>query len=154
MTTLARDVMTPDPVCCSSETTLEQVAQLMAHHDCGEIPVVDAADQLVGVITDRDIVLRVVAHGKNPLGHTAAQYMTQPVVTVRIDTPLDKVLSTMETHQIRRIPVVDERGRCAGIIAQADVATVGDEHKVAELVREVSRGSGRRRDSRLSFAGF
>ncbi len=155
MTKLARDVMTPDPACCSSQTTLEQVAQLMAHHDCGEIPVVDAADQLVGVITDRDIVLRVVAHGKNPVGHTAAQCMTQPVVTVRVDTPLDKVVSTMETHQIRRIPVVDERGRCAGIIAQADVASVGDAHEVAELVREVSRGAGRNRgDFRMSFAGF
>jgi CBS domain-containing protein len=139
---LAREVMTPDPVCCTPNTTIDQVAKLMAQNDCGEIPVVDTADRPIGVITDRDIVTRVVAAGKNPAGHTAEQYMSQPVVTVRPDTPLDEVVSTMETHQIRRVPVVDERGCCAGIIAQADVASTGDEHEVAELVREVSRDTG------------
>lgn len=83
------------------------------------MPVFDTADQLIGVITDRDIVCRVVAEGKNPIAHTAEQYMSQPVVTVRSDAPLDEVLSTMEKHQIWRVPVVDERGCCAGIIAQA-----------------------------------
>ena len=139
MPKLARDVMTPDPACCSPNTTLDQVAKLMAQNDCGEIPIVDTADQPIGVITDRDIVCRVVAEGKNPVGHTAEQYMSQPVVTVRADAPLDEVVSTMEKHQIRRVPVVDERGCCAGIIAQADVALTGGEHEVAELVREVSR---------------
>jgi CBS-domain-containing membrane protein len=66
-------------------------------------------------------------------------YMSQPVVTVRADAPLDEVVSTMEKHQIRRVPVVDDHGCCAGIIAQADVAWTGEEHDVAELVREVSR---------------
>lgn len=141
MPKLARDVMTPDPACCTPNTTLDQVAKLMAQNDCGEIPIVDTADQPIGVITDRDIVCRVVAEGKNPVGHTAEQYMSQPVVTVRADAPLDEVVSTMEKHQIRRVPVVDERGCCAGIIAQADVALTGGEHEVAELVREVSRDS-------------
>jgi CBS domain-containing protein len=139
MTKLARDVMTPDPVCCTPNTTLDEVAKLMAHNDCGEIPVVDTADHPVGVITDRDIVCRVVAEGRNPMAYTVEDYMSQPVVTVREDVPLDEVVSTMEKHQIRRIPVVDDRGRCAGIIAQADVAWTGDEREVAELVREVSR---------------
>lgn len=143
MPTLARDVMTPDPVCCSPHTTLDLVAKLMAQNDCGEIPIIDASDQPVGVITDRDIVCRVVADGKNPGAHTAEQYMTQPVVTVRADAPLDEVVATMEKHQIRRVPVVDEHGCCAGIIAQADVAWKGGEHEVAELVREVSRETGR-----------
>lgn len=139
MSKLARDVMTPDPACCTPNTTLDQVAKLMAQNNCGEIPILDTADQPIGVITDRDIVCRVVAEGKNPVGHTAEQYMSQPVVTVRADAPLDEVVSTMEKHQIRRVPVVDERGCCAGIIAQADVALTGGEHEVAELVREVSR---------------
>ncbi len=139
MAKLARDVMTPDPACCAPNTTLDQVAKLMVHNDCGEIPIVDTGDQPIGVITDRDIVCRVVAEGKNPAGHTAEHYMSQPVVTVRADAPLDEVVSTMEKHQIRRVPVVDERGCCAGIIAQADVAWTGGEHDVAELVREVSR---------------
>jgi len=121
MAKLARDVMTSDPACCTVNMTLDQVAKLMVQNDCGEIPVVDAADQPIGVITDRDIVCRVVAEGKNPVGHTAEQYMSQPVVTVRADAPLDEVVSTMEKQKIRRVPVVDERGCCAGIVAQADV---------------------------------
>jgi CBS domain-containing protein len=139
MAKLARDVMTASPACCSPQTTLDQVAKMMVQNDCGEIPVVDVDDQPIGVITDRDIVCRVVAEGKNPLGHTAEQYMSQPVVTVPTNAPIDDVLSTMEKHQIRRVLVVDERGSCAGIIAQADVAWTRGEHAVAELVREVSR---------------
>ena len=142
MAKLARDVMTPDPARCTVNMTLDQVAKLMVQNDCGEIPVVDAADQLIGVITDRDIVCRVVAEGKNPVGHTAEQYMSQPVVTVRADAPLDEVVSTMEKHQIRRVPVVDERGCCAGIVAQADVVWTGNEHDVSQLLREVSRDTG------------
>jgi CBS domain-containing protein len=141
MAKLARDVMTPDPACCTLNTTLDEVAKLMAYNDCGEIPVLDTADQPVGVITDRDIVCRVVAEGKNPSAYTVEHYMTQPVVTVRADASLEEVVSTMEKHQIRRVPVVDDRGCCAGIIAQADIAWTGGEHDVAELVREVSRDS-------------
>ncbi len=140
MTTLARDVMTPDPACCSVNSTLDEVAKMMVQNDCGEIPVLDVADHVVGVVTDRDIVCRVVAEGKNPMAYTVDTCMTQPVVSVRADAPLEDVVATMEDYQIRRVPVVDERGCCAGIIAQADLAANGDEHKVAELVREVSRG--------------
>jgi CBS domain-containing protein len=139
MPKLARDVMTPDPVCCTATATLEQVAKLMAHNDCGEIPVLDGADQPIGVITDRDIVCRVVAQGRNPMAYAVQDYMTQPVVTVREDAPLEDVVTTMEKHQIRRVPVVDDRGCLTGIISQADVAWTGGEHEVAELVREVSR---------------
>ena len=142
MATLARDIMTPDPACCTPHTTLDEVAKLMAHNDCGEIPVIDTSDQPIGVITDRDIVCRVVAEGKNPAAHTVEHYMTQPVVTVRTDAGLDEVLSTMEQHRIRRILVVDEQGVCAGIIAQADVARTGGEHDVAELVRQISGDPG------------
>ncbi len=139
----ARDVMTADPACCSPHTTLDDVAKLMARHDCGEIPVVDAADHIVGVITDRDIVCRVVAEGKNPMAYTAETCMSDPVVTVRDDATLEDVVATMEKHQIRRVPVVDERDSCVGIISQADVSWTGEPRAVAELVREVSRGTGR-----------
>jgi CBS domain-containing protein len=114
----------------------------MVQNNCGEIPVIDASDQLIGVVTDRDIVCRVVAEGKNPAGYPAENCMSQPVITVPADAPLEEVLATMEQHQIRRVPVVDERGSCAGIIAQADVAWQGAEHDVAMLVREVSRDTG------------
>ena len=141
MSKLARDVMTPDPACCTTSTTLDQVAKLMAQHDCGEIPVIDRGEQPVGVITDRDIVCRVVAEGKNPTAHTVEECMTQPVQTVTVDTPVEDVVRMMEKHQIRRVPVVDEKGCVMGIIAQADIAWAESEEEVGELVREVSRDS-------------
>ena len=139
MAKTARDVMTRDPACCTPHTTLDQVAKLMVQNNCGEIPVVDVNDQLIGVITDRDIVCRAVADGKNPMAHTVDTCMSQPVVTVGADASLDDVVSTMEQHQIRRVPVVDERGCCAGIISQADVARAEPLPEVGALVREVSR---------------
>jgi len=143
MTKLARDVMTADPACCTPATSVDEVAKLMVQNDCGEIPVIDTRDHVVGVVTDRDIVCRVVAEGKNPVGHTVESCMTQPVVTVREDAPLDEVVKTMEQHQIRRVPVVADDGCCSGIIAQADVAREGPEEEVVELVREVSQHTGR-----------
>ena len=142
MAKLARDVMTSNPACCTPETPLEQVAKLMIQHDCGEIPVIDSAELVVGVVTDRDIVCRTVAQGKNPLAYTAEICMSDPVITVFEDTPLAEVLATMEKHQIRRLPVVDSEGRCAGMISQGDIAWIGGEHQVAELVREISRDTG------------
>jgi CBS domain-containing protein len=142
MKQLAKDVMTPSPACCTADTPLEQVAKMMIQNDCGEIPIIDHSDELVGVITDRDIVCRVVAAGKNPVGYPAEHCMSQPVVSVRVDDPLPEVLSTMEKNRIRRVPVVDEEDRLVGIIAQADVAWVGKAPDVAELVREVSRSTG------------
>ena len=143
MAKIARDVMTPDPACCTPSTTLDQVARMMVQNDCGEIPVIDVNDQPIGVVTDRDIVCRVVADGKNPIAYTADTCMSQPVVTVNANDPLDEVVATMEKHQIRRVPVVDERGCCAGIISQADVAWTEPLPEVGELVREVSRDTGR-----------
>lgn len=139
MAKLANQIMTPEPQCCTRATTLNDVANLMVEADCGEIPVTDASNRLVGVITDRDIVCRVVAKGKNPSEVTAGEIMTEPVVVVRENTPLEEVLSLMESHQIRRIPVVDAAGCCCGIIAQADIAMTAPEPKVGELVREVSK---------------
>jgi CBS domain-containing protein len=137
----ARDVMTADPTRCSPTTTLDQVAKLMRQFDCGEIPIVDASDRPIGVVTDRDIVCRVVAEGQNPAAHTAEGCMTQPVVTVNTDTPVDDVLQAMERHQIRRVLVVDDQGCCCGIIAQADMAMTTRPAEVGNLVREVSKSS-------------
>lgn len=139
----AREVMTPDPACCTPHTTLDEVAKLMAQNDCGEIPVIDTDDRIVGVVTDRDIVCRVVAEGKNPIAYTAETCMSGPVVTVRTDAALVDVVATMEKHQIRRVPVVDDRDSCVGIISQADVSWAGEPREVAELVRVVSRVAGR-----------
>jgi CBS domain-containing protein len=141
MAKLARDVMTRDPACCSPTATLDEVAKLMIENDCGEIPIIDRSEKPIGVVTDRDIVCRAVAEGKNPAAHTVESVMTRPVVTVRADAPIDDVVATMERHHIRRVPVVDDGGCCTGIIAQADLAVDGPPDKVAELVREVSRAN-------------
>jgi len=141
MAKLARDVMTRDPACCSHNATLDEVAKMMVQNDCGEIPIVDSSDRPIGVITDRDIVVRAVAEGKNPTGHTVESVMTRPVVTVRADAPIEEVVATMERHRIRRVPVVDDGGCCTGIIAQADIAVEAAPEKAAELVREVSRNT-------------
>ena len=135
----ARDVMTPDPACCSPHTSIDQVAKMMIQNNCGEIPIVDAANRPLGVVTDRDIVCRIVAEGKNPLGYTAEQAMTTPAVALGTDVSIEDVILTMEDHQIRRVLVVDEEGACAGIIAQADLAMKGPARKTSELVREVSQ---------------
>ena len=139
MSKLARDIMTSSPQCCTGETTLNEVANLMVEADCGEIPVTDASNRLVGVITDRDIVCRAVAKGKNPSAVTAAEIMTEPVVCVNEDSTLDDVMAVMEENQIRRVPVVDASGCCCGIISQADIALNAREGEVGELVREVSK---------------
>jgi CBS domain-containing protein len=138
----ARDVMTPDPACCSPDTSLDQVARMMIQNNCGEILVVDNSDRPVGVITDRDIVCRIVAEGKNPIGHTVESVMTSSVVTVSEETTMDEVIATMTKHQIRRVLVVDEDGCATGIIAQADVVSEAPRDQAAELVREVSRNTG------------
>jgi CBS domain-containing protein len=135
-----QEIMTEGPACCTPETTLDKVAKMMVQNDCGEIPVVDASDCVIGVITDRDIVCRVVAEGGNPAMYTAADCMSQPVITVSQNAPIEDVVSIMEKHMIRRVPVTSDGGRCAGIVSQADLARTGPAGKVAELVREVSQG--------------
>jgi CBS domain-containing protein len=139
MQPLARHFMTPDPACCRPHTTLDLVAKMMVQNDCGEIPVLDVRDRPIGVVTDRDIVCRVVAEGKNPMAYPAEICMSESIVTVQADAPIEEVVGMMESRQVRRVPVVDEHGCCIGIISQADVASVGRTHQVAELVREVSR---------------
>ena len=134
-----REIMTKDPVCCSPTTPLGQVARLMVDGNCGEIPVVDSTGALVGVITDRDITCRAVAAGRNPLEMTARDCMSSPVVTVTADTSLDECCRTMEVNQVRRVPVVDARGHCCGIVAQADIARQAPSEQTAHVVRDVSQ---------------
>jgi CBS domain-containing protein len=143
MAKLARDVMTESPACCSPDTTLDQVAKMMIENNCGEIPIVDRADRPIGVVTDRDIVCRVVAEGKNPMGHTAGSCMTTPVRCVTGDTPVEEILELMEMRQIRRVPVVDASGCCTGIVSQADLVAISAPRQTAELLSQISRDTAR-----------
>src|ERR687883_1626500 len=139
-----KEIMTPDPVCCTPDTTLQRVAEMMVEHDCGEIPVVAdvASMKPVGVITDRDLTCRTVAKGINPLTLTVADCMTTPCVTVTPDTSLDECCRRLEENQIRRVPVVDAGGACCGIVALADIARHAAKRAAAEVVKEVSEPTG------------
>lgn len=134
-----RSVMTSDPTTCTPDATLQQVAQMMKQHDCGQIPVVDQQRQPLGVITDRDIAVRAVAQGSDLAKATAGDYMTSPVTTVRDNSDLNDVAKLMEQNQIRRVVVVDQQGCVAGIVAQADIALAGHDGKTAEVVKQVSQ---------------
>ncbi len=142
---LVKEIMTPNPACCTPDTPLREVAQAMVEHDCGEIPIVRSGTDktLVGVVTDRDIVCRLVAAGKNPLDATASTCMSSPVVAVRESTPLEECTKIMEESQIRRVPVVNGGGLCCGIVSQADIAKNASRRVVADLVKDVSQpGTG------------
>ncbi|HMJ08682.1 MAG TPA: CBS domain-containing protein [Pyrinomonadaceae bacterium] len=135
--------MTKNPACCFDTTSLHDAAQMMADHDCGCIPVLDNDENKrpIGTITDRDITIRALAHGKNSLNMVVGEIMTDNPVTIGEDASFDECVSTMEKNQIRRILVVDKTGECTGIVAQADFARkAGCEHETAELVKEVSAG--------------
>ena len=134
-----KEIMTPNPACCSTGTPLPEVARLMVAHDCGEIPVLDGGRKVVGVITDRDITCRTVAKGRNPLDIEAGDVMSSPAVTVTSDADLEDCCRVMEEHQIRRVPVVDASGACCGMVAQADIARHASATDTAEVVREVSQ---------------
>jgi CBS domain-containing protein len=136
-----REIMSKDPVCCDPQSSLRDVARLMVEHDCGEIPVVERGNRgkPVGVITDRDITCRTVAQGRNPLELTASDCMSSPVIIVTADTVIEDCCRTMEQHQVRRVPVVDEAGECCGVVSQADIARKGPKTLLGEVLKEVSR---------------
>jgi CBS domain-containing protein len=140
-----KEVMTADPACCVQDNALQEVAQMMVDHDCGEIPVVDDKETKVpiGVITDRDIVCRTVARGLNPLDLTAADCMSKPCVTVTPEMSVEQCSAIMEENKIRRVPVVDAGGSCCGIVALADIALHARRSVAAEVVKEVSEPTGR-----------
>lgn len=136
-------VMTANPACCKADTPLRDVARMMVDHDCGQIPVVDADNKPVGVVTDRDIAVRVVAEGKDAAASVASDAMSAPCRTVQSDTSLYDCTCLMEAEKIRRIPVVDADGRLAGIVSIADLALAGKDEATAQVVKEVSEPRAR-----------
>lgn len=131
-------MMTSNPACCTTSTPLRDVAQMMVERDCGQIPVVDEAGAPVGVITDRDITVRMVASGRDTLAGCAADAMSSPAQTVRVDSPLKDAVCLMEASRIRRVPVVDANGKLAGMVSLADLALSGKDKATMEVVKEVS----------------
>jgi CBS domain-containing protein len=135
---LVRDIMSKDPVCCRADTPIPDVARLMVAQDCGSIPVLDEQRKPIGIVSDRDIVCRVVAAVGDTRSATAGAAMSRPCVTVSADTTERQCAQILEANQIRRVVVVDGDGRCIGIVAQADLARA-DEQLAGEVVAWVSR---------------
>jgi CBS domain-containing protein len=139
-----KEIMTENPVCCLPGDTVDQAAQLMKDDNVGSIPVV--ADQktkrLLGIITDRDLAVKVVAQARQISAVTVEEVMTRDPVTCHADDDFQKVVEAMEKHQVRRIPVVDDNNQIVGIIAQADVAVRAREPETtAEVVEEISKSA-------------
>jgi CBS domain-containing protein len=139
--TTCSDVMTRNPVCAQPGDMVASVAQLMRDNDVGPIPIVADNDskRLVGIVTDRDLAMNVVAEGRDPNTTRVEEVMTREVVTCRTDDDIEAALDAMSQQQLRRIPVVDENNMLVGIIAQADVATRMDQPSTTgEVVKEIS----------------
>jgi CBS domain-containing protein len=139
----AKDIMSANPACCTPEHNVQQAAEMMVKHDCGEIPVVETDENMrpIGVITDRDISCRVVATGKSPKQTRVREAMSTPPVTVTPETSIEECCRILEESQIRRVPVVDQSGICCGIVSQADIAKAASTKQTAEVVKQVSEPS-------------
>lgn len=137
------EIMTTNPACCTPDTNLQEIAKMMLDNDCGAIPVCEDANHKrpIGVITDRDITVRAVAKGDNPLNMTAKSIMTKNVVTITRESAVEDCLNLMEEHRVRRIPVVDDNGECCGMVAQADIAAHTNDQNTAEVVEKISTAS-------------
>jgi CBS domain-containing protein len=138
------EVMTKNPVCCLATDDLETVARHMQLEDIGSLPVVDSYEdrRLIGIITDRDMALRVLASGRDPRWVRVNDVMTPEPVTCHPMDDLDTALEVMAQYQLRRIPIVEDSGQIVGIIAQADVATrLHNAPKTAEVIEGISQPS-------------
>lgn len=140
------EVMTKGPVCCLPNDSVAKAGELMKSENIGSIPVIEnqQSQTLVGIVTDRDLALKVVAGALDARSTTVAMVMTHKVVTCQADDDLQTALEAMADHQLRRIPVVDHDNKIVGIIAQADVATRVDQlEKTGEIVRDISQANGK-----------
>ena len=138
------DVMTKKVVCCYPGDKVAKAAKKMKKADVGSLPVVENKEdkKLTGIITDRDLALKVIGKARNPKSTKVKDVMTKKVVTCQATDEVQKVLKLMAEHQLRRIPVVDKNNRVVGVIAQADVATRLDKpEQTAAMVKDISQSA-------------
>jgi CBS domain-containing protein len=133
----AREIMTPDAQCIYEDEDLEKAARLMAELEVGSLPICGQDDRLKGVITDRDIVTKVVAQGMRPVEISAGSLAQGEAVTIGADDDAEEVLRTMSTYQVRRLPVIDGH-QLVGIVALADVARALPDRPVGDLLQAIS----------------
>ena len=132
-----REIMTSNPSTIEPQNSVVEAARIMKQEDAGVVPVTENG-RLTGMVTDRDIAVRVVAEGKDPQSTTVREVASTDLVTVDPQQDLDEALRLMAQHQVRRLPVVEEDGRLVGVVAQADVARKGDDTKTGQVVQEIS----------------
>jgi CBS domain-containing protein len=132
-----REVMTSNPSTIEANTPIAEAARIMKKEDAGVVPVTENG-RLTGMVTDRDIAIRVVAEGKDPQSTSVREVASTDLVTIDPEQDLDEALRLMAQHQVRRLPVVEEDGRVVGVLAQADVAREGDDKKTGQVVQEIS----------------
>ena len=138
---ICSEIMTRDPECCVPSDSVMKAAQLMKSEDVGPIPIVDDKDgmKLAGIVTDRDLAIKVVAEARDPKTTQVDEVMSEGLVTCRENDDIRTVLQLMQDNQVRRIPVVDDTDQLVGIIAQADVATrLGNLQVAGKVVEEIS----------------
>ena len=137
-----KEVMTSNPVCCLPDETVDQVAQMMKSESVGAIPVIENHEDhhLIGILTDRDLTLKVVATGRDPAKTKIREVMKHNPFTCLQSDDIQRALEVMASRQIRRIPVIDGEGRIVVIIAQGDIATrMNEPEKTGELVADISK---------------
>lgn len=135
------EVMTREPACCEPGDSVSRVAGIMKREDVGSVPVVESHEdkKLIGIVTDRDLVVKVLAEGADMERSTVRDAMTPNPASCRENDPIEKAVKLMSERQVRRMPIVDDQGRLSGIIAQADVATrVSQDATTGELVEAIS----------------
>ena len=143
-----KDVMTVDPACVEPGDSIGRAATIMKEADVGSVPVVDSQSsrRLVGIVTDRDIVVKVLATGRSVEQATVRDAMTSNPAACREDDDIEQAIELMKDLQVRRVPIVDDTGRLSGIISQADIATrVDKDTKTGELVEAISESGTSRR---------
>jgi CBS domain-containing protein len=132
-----REIMTANPSTIEPGNSVVDAARIMKQEDAGVVPVTENG-RLTGMVTDRDIAIRVVAEGKDPQSTTVREVASTDLVTVDPQQDLDEALRLMAQHQVRRLPVVEEDGRLVGVVAQADVAREGNDAQTGQVVQEIS----------------
>jgi CBS domain-containing protein len=135
--TQIKDVMTSNPTTCEPQASVVDAAKVMAQEDVGSIPIVEG-DRLAGVVTDRDIVIRVVAEGRDAQSTTVGDIASRDLVTVSPDDDLNRALELMAEKQVRRLPIV-EGDKLVGIVAQRDIALQGADRETGQVVEQISR---------------
>jgi CBS domain-containing protein len=133
-----RNVMTSNPCSIDADKSVAYAAKMLRDEDVGVAPIVEG-DKLIGVLTDRDIAIRVVAEGRSPDQVAVRDVASKQVVTIDPQQNLDEALRIMAKHKVRRLPVVEEDGKLVGVVAQADVAREGDDTQTGRLVEEISQ---------------